>query len=87
MLSRLAAGTACNGRWRQVIFFNKDYGLGGVAFYPPALLPLPPTVPSTTSSRTRLPMFLPALRSVRFGSYSFPSGCAKAIPTTSAKEA
>ena len=34
MQSRLAAGTACNGRWRQVIFFNKDYGLGGVAFYP-----------------------------------------------------
>ena len=24
----------CNARWRQVIFFNKDYGAGGVALYP-----------------------------------------------------
>ena len=24
----------CNSRWRQVLFFNKDYGVGGVAPYP-----------------------------------------------------
>jgi hypothetical protein len=24
----------CNARWRQVLFFNKDYGVGGVAPYP-----------------------------------------------------
>ena len=24
----------CNSRWRQMIFFNKDYGVGGVALYP-----------------------------------------------------
>jgi hypothetical protein len=24
----------CNSRWRQVLFFNKDYGAGGVAQYP-----------------------------------------------------
>lgn len=24
----------CNSRWRQIIFFNKDYGVGGVAPYP-----------------------------------------------------
>ncbi|MEO8126564.1 MAG: hypothetical protein ABJF23_01705 [Bryobacteraceae bacterium] len=24
----------CNERWRQIIFFNKDYGAGGVAQYP-----------------------------------------------------
>jgi hypothetical protein len=24
----------CNSRWRQVVFFNKDYGVGGVAPYP-----------------------------------------------------
>jgi hypothetical protein len=24
----------CNARWRQVLFFNKDYGAGGVAPYP-----------------------------------------------------
>jgi hypothetical protein len=24
----------CNSRWRQMLFFNKDYGAGGVAQYP-----------------------------------------------------
>jgi hypothetical protein len=24
----------CNARWRQMLFFNKDYGVGGVAPYP-----------------------------------------------------
>jgi hypothetical protein len=24
----------CNSRWRQILFFNKDYGVGGVAPYP-----------------------------------------------------
>src|SRR5690348_1568021 len=24
----------CNSRWRQLLLFNKDYGVGGVAFYP-----------------------------------------------------
>ncbi len=24
----------CNSRWRQMLFFNKDYGVGGVAPYP-----------------------------------------------------
>ncbi len=24
----------CNSRWRQALFFNKDYGVGGVADYP-----------------------------------------------------
>ena len=24
----------CNSRWRQLLFFNKDYGAGGVAQYP-----------------------------------------------------
>jgi len=24
----------CNSRWRQILFFNKDYGTGGVAQYP-----------------------------------------------------
>jgi hypothetical protein len=24
----------CNSRWRQMLFFNKDYGVGGVAQYP-----------------------------------------------------
>lgn len=24
----------CNARWRQRVFFNKDYGAGGVNFYP-----------------------------------------------------
>ena len=24
----------CNSRWRQALFFNKDYGVGGVAPYP-----------------------------------------------------
>lgn len=24
----------CNSRWRQMLLFNKDYGVGGVAFYP-----------------------------------------------------
>ncbi len=24
----------CNARWRQLLFFNKDYGVGGVAPYP-----------------------------------------------------
>ena len=24
----------CNSRWRQIVFFNKDYGVGGVAPYP-----------------------------------------------------
>jgi hypothetical protein len=24
----------CNSRWRQILFFNKDYGAGGVAQYP-----------------------------------------------------
>jgi hypothetical protein len=24
----------CNSRWRQLLFFNKDYGVGGVAPYP-----------------------------------------------------
>jgi hypothetical protein len=24
----------CNSRWRQVLFFNKDYGVAGVALYP-----------------------------------------------------
>jgi hypothetical protein len=26
----------CNARWRQMLFFNKDYGVGGVAPYPVA---------------------------------------------------
>jgi hypothetical protein len=24
----------CNSRWRQMLFFNKDFGVGGVAQYP-----------------------------------------------------
>ena len=24
----------CNERWRQILFFNKNYGVGGVSFYP-----------------------------------------------------
>src|SRR5579883_1332135 len=24
----------CNSRWRQMLFFNKDYGVGGVSPYP-----------------------------------------------------
>jgi hypothetical protein len=24
----------CNSRWRQMLLFNKNYGVGGVAFYP-----------------------------------------------------
>jgi hypothetical protein len=24
----------CNARWRQLLFFNKDYGVGGIAPYP-----------------------------------------------------
>ena len=24
----------CNARWRQMLFFNKNYGVGGVAYYP-----------------------------------------------------